>query len=474
VLDVLGVEDYGIYAVVGGIVSLFSFLSGSVASATQRFFSFAIGENNQDKLNKTFSMNALLYLVIVIIATFLLETVGLWFVKYRLQVPPERIQIVIIVFHYSVITFVFSILSAPFIAIIIAHEDMQYYAYISIVEAFLKLGVIFLLAAISLDKLQLYAMLVAVVSILNMLIYFFVCLGKYKECQIRKFHWDKSQFRDIVDFTGWTLFGQLTSVSRNQAITILINQAFSPITVAARAIATQVTSNINLFSNNFNVGLYPPIIKAYASGRKDEMRKLIYNGSKMTFFLMWIIALPIFVELELIFDLWLKDTPNEAILFTRLAIIEAMISSISLPIATAGRAPGRMRYYELTLGLLQVLLFGLAWLAIILGSPAYGVYIIAIIVNVIMFFVRIVIVDKLVGISIKQFYKDSIKPIVIIMILSTLFTYLLYLNFDDSMVVSISNLLIITIVNCILMFYFGLTRELKYKVIIAIKTRLKF
>lgn len=474
VLDVLGVEDYGIYNVVGGIVTMFTFLSGTMASATQRFFSFAIGEKNKDKLNKTFSMNVILYVGIVFIAALLLETVGLWFVQNKLQVPLDRLDVVIGVFHFSVITFICSILAAPFMAIIIAHEDMQYYAYISIVEAFMKLSTVFLLTTISYDKLQLYAMLLAAVSAVNMLMYFSVCMKKYSECQLKIFHWDKTQFKEILDFTGWTLFGQITTVSRNQAITILLNQAFSPVTVAARAIATQVTSKINMFANNFNVGLYPPIIKAYAAEEKEDMYKLICNGSKITFFLMWVIALPIFIELEMIFSIWLKEVPIEAFLFTRLALIESLILSVSMPIATAARAPGRMKTYELTLGLLQFALFFIAWFVISLSAPAYAVYIVAIGINFVMFFVRLNIVSNLTGLPIARFIKQTILPLLLIVTLSSAIIYSLRAMLLHSLVSSFVVGCLSVVVSCILMFYIGLTKEWQTKIKQKALSKIKF
>ena len=216
ILDVLGVEDYGIYAVVGGAVTILSFLSNTMASATQRFFSFAIGEGDQEKLNKILSVNFIIYLAIAITSFIFLETVGLWFIKNELLVPPERLDAVIFIFHCSILTFIISIFAAPFMAIIIAHEDMQYYAYISIFEVVLKLGVVFLLMYINWDKLQLYGLLLLIVAILTVSMYIYVCLNKYKEVQFRKFYWDKKLCKEIINFTSWTLFGQITTVARDQ------------------------------------------------------------------------------------------------------------------------------------------------------------------------------------------------------------------------------------------------------------------
>ncbi|MCG8333042.1 MAG: oligosaccharide flippase family protein [Proteobacteria bacterium] len=418
VLNVLGVEDYGIYNVIGGVVALLSFLNGSMASATQRFFSFALGEKNPEKLKKIFSSNCLIYGVIALVALVLLETFGLWFVNEFLQVPAERYLSARWTFHFSVFAFVSTIISTPFIAIIIAHEDMQFYAYMSIVESTLKLGIAFLLVCLPWDKLELYGLLFFAVSFINTLLYVSICVKKYAECQFRAFHWDKKLLREILDFTGWTLFGQLSTVFRKQAITILLNQMFNPATVAARAIATNVTSRITMFSTSFNVGLYPPIIKSYANGENKEMFSLIFNGSKITFSLMWIFALPLFIEMETILQIWLNKPPADAVLFTRLALVEVLLFSLSLPIATAARAPGKMKSYELVLGSVQIAIFVAAWIVLKLGSAAYSVYIVAIIANLVMFVFRLVIVRSLIGIPLRKFLYQVLFPVSLISLIS--------------------------------------------------------
>ena len=241
VLNTLGIEDYGIYNVIGGIVTFFSFLSGSMASATQRFFSHALGQGDNERLKRTFSVNLLIYGAIAVIGLILLETVGLWFVNNQLNVPPERFEAVRYVYHFSVFMFIATIFSTPFMAIVIAHEDMQIYAYVSIVEVLMKLGVVFLLVHLPWDKLELYGILTFVVSVIITVIYIFICNWKYAECQFRKFNWDKVLMREIIGFTGWTLFGQLASVGRNQAVTILLNQVFNPVVVAAKCGVVNIT-----------------------------------------------------------------------------------------------------------------------------------------------------------------------------------------------------------------------------------------
>lgn len=471
VLDVLGVDDYGLYSVVAGIVTFFSFLSGSMASATQRFFSFAIGNGDFSRLNKVFSVNIIIYISIAIIAVLMLESLGLWFVKTQLKLPQDRIEAVLWVFHFSIATFFITILTSPFMAIIIAHEDMQIYAYVSILESFLKLGVVYLLTFIQYDKLQLYGTLVFFVAIINASVYISVCLNKYQECQFKTLFWDKYLFKELIGFTGWTLFGQITTVMRGQAITILINQFFNPATVAARAIASNVSSQVNLFSNNFNVGLYPPIIKSYASGDKEQMFSLIFNGSKITFFLLWVFALPLFICMELVLGFWLKNPPADSVLFTRLALCEVVINSISLPIITAARAPGKMKAYELTLGVIQLLILPICLLILRMGYSANSVYITTIIVNVCMFFIRLVIVKKLIGISLLNFFTFVVRPVLLIMLISSILPFLILNSSANELNIIISAILGI-LLTCISMYFFGLSKDWQNKVLYMIKSKI--
>lgn len=471
VLSVLGAEDYGLYNVIAGVVAMFSFLTGSMASATQRFFSFALGENDIPKLKKVFSVNIIIYLGIAFLAFILLKTIGTWFIDNRLNVPFNRMDAVRVLFKYTMLTFILNIFTSPFMAIIIAHEDMKLYAYISIVEAFLKLLVVYLLIHIPADKLEVYGLLLLGVGVVNVLVYMIICLFKYEECQLRSVFWDKNIFKEVIGFTGWTMFGHLTTVMRSQGITILLNQTFSPVVVAARAVGASITNRINMFSVNFNVGLYPPIIKTYAANEKEEMYKLVFNGSKITFFLMWVFALPFLLEMEAILGLWLKEVPEYTVLFTRLALIEALITSVSLPLATAARAPGKMRNYELILGLMQLLLFGVAWLVLSLGAPAYYVYIVAIIINILMFVVRLIIVNKLIGLSILSYIKQVIFPVLSVAALSIVLLYAIYASLPKRMIYTIINMVLGVVISCITMYFIGLDKMWRLKVKQVVLTR---
>ena len=459
ILDALGVEDYGIFNVVGGVVSLFSFMSGTMASATQRFFSFALGKKDNKQLERVFSVNLLIYLSIIVIMVVILESIGLWFVKTHLELPADRYQSAIVLYHFSIFTFVATVITAPFLAIIIAHEDMQVYAYISIAEVVLKLLMVFSLTHFEADKLKLFGILLLVLASINAIIYVWVCIKKYRECRLHNFYWDKVLFLEIIGFTGWTLFGQLTTIFRNQGITILLNQAFNPMIVASRAVASNITGKVNIFSNNFNLSLYPPIIKSYASEDKNEMYSLIINGSKITFFLNWVFTLPMLIEMDTILNFWLKNPPEHAALFTRLGLLEVLIFSLSAPLTTAARAPGKMKVYELTLGCLQVSIFIFAWIAIKIGGEAYSVFVIAILVNLIMFGVRLFLVSNLIGMPKIRFVKSVVLPALMIISISSILSYLLRYNLPEGLKFTIASCAFSVAVTCLVMYFVGLNKE---------------
>lgn len=465
VLSTLGVEDYGIYTVVGGIVSLLSFITTSMSSATQRFFSFALGKEEKRLLNSTFSMNMLLYGVIGMLAVIVMEVGGYWFISEHLNIPEDRVGVALVVFHYTAATFFFTVITAPFISIIIAHEDMHFFAFISIVEGLLKLAAVFLLAHITWDKLELYGLLIFIVTVLIAVTYLLTCMSKYSECQFKKFYWDKKVLKELFSFTGWSLFGQLTTVARYQAVTILLNQFFNPSVAAARAIAMVISSKVNIFSNNFSLGLSPSIVKNYANNDKSELFALIINGSKLTFFLMWVFALPLLIEMKTVLTIWLGELPEHVVLFSKLALIESLIFSLSMPIAAAARATGQVKYYELILGSMQLSILLLAYIAMTIGWPAYSVFVIAIFVNVLMFFARLSIVSYLIKLSKYNFIKNVLFPMFFVVLISSFVAFFSKQMLPHGVLFSILNLFVSFFVSCICMYYLGLDKSFRYKVV---------
>lgn len=472
ILNLLGVEDFGIYSVVAGTVTLCSFLTGSLRAATQRYFSFALGKKDTELLNKTFCVNIVVYIGVGVVVIFLLEVIGIWFIENKLTIPTERLSSAIFLYHFTVLAFCLGVITAPFTAIIIAHEDMQYFAIISVVEALMKLGILYFLVYIPGDKLELYGILLFVVSIVIAFGYATICSIKYNECQYKRFYWDAKLLKEIMQFTSWTLFGQLTTVARYQAITILLNQFFNPAVAASRAIAITVSTQVNTFSNNFNTGLYPAIIKNYAEKNFDDLYSLIYTGSKLTFFLMWVMVLPLVIEMEFVMTTWLGVVPVGAILFLKLTLLESLIYSVSLPLSTAARAPGKIKYYEITLGIMQLAIFCISYVFLELGFDAYVVFVVAVAINILMFIVRLQFVSKMINLSKVGFYKVVCLPIAYVMISAGPISFIFSNAMPSGPFFSIFNIVVILIINLTTIYLFGLSKLEKRQVLKFLQSKL--
>jgi O-antigen/teichoic acid export membrane protein len=417
VLETLGAEDYGIYNVVAGVVTMFGFLSGSMALASQRYFAFEIGRGNFEQLRRVFSLSLVIYVLIGILVLVLAETAGLWFVINKLVIPTDRKSAALWVYQFSIISFLFTIMVTPYMAAIIAHEDMNIYAYVSIAEAVLKLGILFLLRFILIDKLSLYGILLCVVNAINTMIYRTICSIKYKECKY-KLYWDKGLFEEIASFTGWNLFGNIAWICKNQIINILLNQFFNPIVIAARGIASSVNSAVTSFSNNFSAAMRPQIIKIYAVNKRSEALFLVFRGSKGTYFLMYIFILPLILEMPMVLSLWIKNVPEYTVLFTRLVLIDTLIDSISYPTASLIQATGKIKLYQGLVGSVILLNLPVSWILLMFDFPSYSVMIVSICITFIAFVMRLFIVRLLVNYSITQFFHKVIVPISIVSILS--------------------------------------------------------
>lgn len=464
-LKALGAEDYGLFDLVAGTVTVLSFVSGTLTSATQRFFSYVLGQRNHERLKSIFSVNIILYGAITLLLLLVLETIGLWFVHNRLTIPPARFDAVVINYHFAVLSFLLTVLRTPFNAIIIAHEDMHLFAGISIVEALLKLGVVIALQfVVFTDKLILYGGLLCLVSFIIAVAYITICSVKYEECQYRKFYWDRGVARHLLGFTGWTLFGQISTVFRTQAVTIIVNQYFSPVILASQSIAKNISGAVNSFATNFNTSLYPPIIKYYAAGELSEMYNLIYNGSKICFFLLWILALPLMLEMEFVLALWLGSIPPFLALFARLSIIESLIHAFSLPLTTAARAPGKMRMYELSLGVVQILIFVAILVAFYFGAPAYSMYVVTIIANILLFFLRLYIVERLTGLSMIGFIENVVLPSLIVVMLSTSLLIGLKKMIPSGTLYTIIIIICSVLINGLCIYFLGLNKKWRQRI----------
>lgn len=407
VLNALGVEDFGIYNVVGGVVLMFSFLNGAMAAGTQRFLSYELGAENISQLNKVFNVAIFIHFFIGLAVIILAETVGLWFFNTQMNIPDARIDAARWVYQFAIFSFFLSVVQVPYIATIIAHEKMNVYACIGIFEVFLKLGVALVLSYVVLDKLKLYALLLLFVVGIITCVYIVYCRKKFNEC-VFQFLWDRKLFDTMVSYAGWSLFGSAASMVSNQGLNILLNIFFNPTINAARAIAFQVNMAIQSFTTNFQMAVNPQIVKSYAKGDRPYMMSLIFQSSKYSFFLLYLIALPVLFETDTLLKIWLKLVPEYASVFCKLVIIDALIGCVSYPLMMASQATGKIRLYQVVVGSILLLNLPFVYILLRLGyGPEYSMYV-SIFLSVIALCARLIMLKELILLDIKKYIKSVI------------------------------------------------------------------
>lgn len=362
ILQTLGIEDYGIYNIVGAVVVSLSFITGPLSAATQRFLSFELGKKNTERIKDIFSMSLIVYGILSIVLLLFAETVGLWFLNHKMEIPADRLYAANWVFQCSIITFIINILNIPFNSAIIAYEKMSFYAYISIFEAIAKLAIVYFLLLCTEDKLILYGILVVIVTLSVTTIYKFYC-GKYlKDIKIH-FVKDKQLLKQLLSFSGWSLFGSVASMSANQGLNLLLNLFFGVTVNAAMGIANQVSAAVNQFVVNFQTAFRPQIVKSYAEGSIEYLHLLICRSSKFSFLLLFMVVCPILFNIEFILQLWLgKNIPQYTADFCKLTLIYMLIESLSAPLWMTVQATGKIKNYQLCISSLIFLNIILSYL----------------------------------------------------------------------------------------------------------------
>lgn len=410
VLDALGETNYGIYNVVGGVVTMFSVLSSSLSGAISRFITYELGKKNIEHLKLIFSTSVNIQIIMSIIIFVLCEIIGVWFLNEKMNIPNERMEAANFILHCSVITFVINLISVPYNATIIAHEKMSAFAYISILEVSLKLLVAYLIYLFPFDKLKVYALLILLTSAILRLIYGFYCKRHFEEAHYNFKLLDKKIFKDMSSFAGWNLFGNTAYMLNTQGINMLINIFFGVTTNAARAIAVQVETAIQQFVNNFMTAINPQITKSYANGDSEYMYKLVCRGTKFSFFIMYIFIVPIVLEAETILKIWLNQVPADTTIFMRLVVISSLASLIGNSLYCAIQATGHIKRYQIIVTSVGCLVFPFTWIAFKLGAPAYSTYIIYAILYFSLNFIRLATLKRIMNFNIKYFiYKVFTK-----------------------------------------------------------------
>ncbi|MDL2306171.1 oligosaccharide flippase family protein, partial [Bacteroides sp. OttesenSCG-928-D19] len=402
VLATLGIEDFGIYNVVAGFVAMFGILSGTLSASISRFLTFELGAKNAEKLSRVFSTSVNVQIIISLVILLFSEIVGVWFLNTRMNIPDERMVAANWVFQFSMFTFIINLISVPYNASIIAHERMNFFAYVSILEVSLKLLIVYLLVNSQIDKLVLYALLLLLVSMVIRVIYGVYCKRNFSECNYH-FILDKPLMKEMLSFAGWNFIGASSKTLKDQGVNVAINLFCGTVVNAARGVAMQVNTAVHSFVNNFMVALNPQITKSYASGDYSYMMNLIQQGARLSFYMLMILSLPIILEAEMILSLWLVEVPSHTVNFVRLVLINAMIESLSGTLITAMLASGKIRNYQLVVGGIQMLNFPLSYSLLKLNYFPEITLIIAIVLSVISLLTRLLFLRGMIKLSIRKY-----------------------------------------------------------------------
>lgn len=420
VLDKLGITDYGIYNVVGGIVSMLGFLSGAMGNAVQRYLSFEIGKGDKKRVNHVFNVSLLAHVIIAIIVLIIMEFLGVWYLNTYMNIPVERLDAANWVLQCSILTTMFTIVQIPYNAIIIAKEQMGIYAYISILEVVLKLVVVYLLVIGHFDRLKLYSVLNMVVTIGILMIYRIYCVKKYNEARF-KFVKDIETLGELISFAGWNMLGELAWVFTGQGVNIMLNLFFGPVVNAARGLADQVNGAVSRFVNNFQIAINPQLIKTYATDQLDDMKKLLYRGIRFSYYLLFLLSMPLILNMDYILHIWLKDVPEYSTGFCQLVLMCSLVSSISNLLAQVARAYGKIRKYQICVSAFLFLNFPLSYFALKIGASPLITMVINICIQILLLFVRLYITKPMIGLSILDFTKKVLFPIIRVTIASAIF-----------------------------------------------------
>lgn len=419
VLEQLGVSDYGVYSLVGGIVAMFGFFNSSMATATQRYLTFDIGTGDQVRLQKTFSATLTIHIGIALFVLVVAETIGLWYVNRVMVFPQDRIFAVNVVYQFSIATAFLGIIQIPYNALIIARERMNIFAYVSILEALLKLLVVFLLLFFGYDKLITYAVLIFLVATVIRLFFQIYCKRNFKE-SVYKFEYEKNTFKELLSFTGWNSLGSIALLVSSQGNNLILNLFFGTVANAAFGITLIVQGVILSFVQNFQTAVNPQIVKLFAQGNYQQMQNLIFTTAKYSFYLLLILITPIVLNTDYILKLWLKTLPAGTSIMVNLSLLNILIEILSFSLIVGIQAKGKIKYFQIVLGTLVFLNLPLSYLTLKMGGQPHSIFIILIIISVFALACRLYFFNKLLGISPVSFIKKVLVPVLIVFSITVL------------------------------------------------------
>lgn len=472
VLNVLGVEDYGIYNVVGGVVAMFSVLSGSLSSAISRFITYEIGKGECEKLKRVFSSAVTVQLTLGLIIVLVAETAGLWFLNTKMNIPAERMSAANWVLQFSVVTFVINLISVPYNAAIIAHEKMSAFAYISILEVVGKLVIAYFITVSPIDKLVFYAILICLVAIIIRYIYSRYCKKRFEECTYH-FIFDKELLKNMFSFAGWNFFGNGAFLLNTQGVNILMNIFFGVSVNAARGVATQVDAAMRQFVNSFTTAVNPQIIKSYAVGDFNYMHSLVCRSAKFSSFLLIFFAVPIVLEANALFSFWLGDVPDGAILFFQLGVMSTFVDgALANSLMTSMFATGNIKKYQMIVSSIGSMVFVFTWIFYYWGFNAYVTYVIYFVTYSIILVIRLYLIKEAIHLPISMYISKVLYRVVPVFVISFVVPLILLYILEPGLLRIISVSLLSLLTTLFAAFIIGLTKGEKIFVVDRLKAML--
>ena len=468
VLNTLGVTDYGIYNVVGGVVAMFTVISGSLSAAISRFITFELGRGDEEKLKSVFSSAVTIQFLFAGIIILLAEAIGIWFLNVKMNIPADRETAANWVFQFSVVTFAINLISVPYNATIIAHEKMSAFAYISILEAMGKLAIAFLIMVSPIDRLIFYACLMCAVALIVRLTYGVYCKCHFEECAYH-FVFDKDLLKRMFGFAGWNFIGASSSVLRDQGGNVVINLFCGPSVNAARGIASQVSGAMQSFVGNFMTALNPQITKSYASGDREYMMTLIFQGARLSFYMLLLLSLPVMLNTHYILVLWLKIVPEHTVLFIQLVLVVAMSESVSNPLVTAMLATGNIRNYQIVVGGLQMMNLPVSYVLLRIGMFPEIVMVVAIVISQCCLAARLYMLRGMIGLSARKYLRNVYFNVLVVSFLSSVIPVLTVRYLDENFLNFVLTSLICLICTAFAIYYVGCNRQERLFIVSKVK-----
>lgn len=473
VLKALGVEDLGIYNVVGGVVAMMGVVKGVMSGSTARYLNFALGKDDFDLAQKYFNVCLVIYYALSIILFLMAESVGLWFLNSKLVIPENRIFAANCLYQFAVVSAINQLLAAPYNAAIIAHEKMGIFAYISFLEVFLKLLVVFALYITIFDRLIVYGLLVLLCDLAIRSVYRRYCKKHYREC-IFHFYKEKSLYKEMLGYSGWNLFGALAGMIKGQGLNVLLNIFFNPSVNASRALSYQINHAANLFVNNFYTAVKPQITKYYAKGCINEMHDLVCRSAKLSFFLFFVLTLPVFIETPFIVNLWLGQLPECVVEFTRLILLISILDCIQQPLKTCAQATGDVKVYEVVIGVITFLNIPVSYCLLKYGNlPPVTVFFVSLILSCCCFMSRLVLLKKMISLSMSRYLSYVLGRGCFVAILASALPFYLHTTLSRTPFNCCMNIGVSVVCSIVAIMFLGMNAFERTTVVEMIKKKLK-